>query len=259
MTAPPPGAPGGTAGPGRGRRPVGGAGTALFAFDRERCAGGTLAGADEAGRGCLAGPLVAAAVCFDYARLTRADCRALAALNDSKQLTRPVRELLLGEILRRARQVTVVCCSPQTIDREGLHRTNLAALTAALAQLAPAPDVALVDGFALPGAAPPHVAVVGGDRRSAAVAAASIVAKVTRDRLMCRVHAQYPQYGFDRHVGYATAQHRTAITTYGVCVLHRRSFASVAYDQLTIDLEPRLATEATARLHPDPTAAATPE
>ena len=212
-------------------------GPALFAFDRTRCPQGTVAGADEAGRGCLAGPLVAAAVCFDYGRLSRADLRALSALDDSKKLARPVREQLLDEILGRARQVAVICFAPQTIDREGLHRCNLAALTAALERLSPRPDLAFVDGFALPGARVAHEAVIGGDGRSAAIAAASIVAKVTRDRLMLRLHERFPQYAFDHHVGYATPEHRAAIAAHGVCSLHRLSFASVAYTQLEMDLE----------------------
>lgn len=259
MSVPAPRSAGGRADDSSARRRAAGPGRALFAFDRERCGDATLAGADEAGRGCLAGPLVAAAVSFDYARLTRADVRALAALNDSKQLTRSARELLLEEILRRAQQVSVVCCSPQTIDSEGLHRSNLAALTAALVQLTPAPDVMLVDGFSLPGPAPAHTAIVGGDRRSAAVAAASIVAKVTRDRVMLRLHEQYPQYGFDRHVGYATAQHRDAIAAHGVCVLHRLSFASVAYGQLAMDLGLNLTATMEARLPVDGTAGTAPD
>ncbi len=208
----------------------------LFAFDRRLCRRGAVAGADEAGRGSLAGPLVAAAVCLDYARLSRDDLEALAGLDDSKRLGRPERSLLYREILRRARQVTVVCCSPRTIDRDGLHRCNLRSLAVALGAITPAADVALVDGFALPEEAPPHQAVVGGDGRSAAIAAASIVAKVTRDRLMNRLHECYPEYGFDRHVGYATPHHHAAIAAHGVCELHRLSFASVAYRQLELDV-----------------------
>jgi ribonuclease HII len=195
-----------------------------------------VAGADEAGRGSLAGPLAAAAVCLDYAHLGRRDFTALAALDDSKRLSRAERARLYGEILLRARQVAVVLCSPRTIDRDGLHRCNLRALAAALQAITPAADVALVDGFPLAAGAPPHRALVGGDGRSAAVAAASIVAKVTRDRVMGRLHERFPAYGFDRHVGYATPQHHEAIATHGVCELHRLSFASVAYGQLALDL-----------------------
>ena len=211
-------------------------GNTRFDFDLGLCAGGTVAGADEAGRGSLAGPLVAAAVCLDYAQLSQADFTAMADLDDSKKLSRSARALLYNEILRRACQVTVICCSSHTIDRNGLHRCNLAALATALTAIAPAANVALVDGFKLPEGAPPHQAVIGGDGRSAAIAAASIVAKVTRDRLMIVLHESYPSYGFDRHVGYATRMHQEAIAEHGVCELHRLSFASLAYDQLELRL-----------------------
>ena len=202
-----------------------------FAFDL------AAGGADEAGRGCLAGPIAAAAVCLDYAVLGEADLAALSGLDDSKRLTRPRREALYHEIVRLARQVVVVLFSPATIDRDGLHRCNLRGLARAIERLDPAPDVALVDGFRLPECAREHRAVVGGDRLSAAVAAASIVAKVTRDRVMCGLHETYPMYGFDRHVGYATAVHQEAICEHGVCELHRLSFASTAYQQLGLGLE----------------------
>ena len=131
----------------------------------------------------------------------------------------------------------MVLFSPATIDRDGLHRCNLRGLARALERLDPAPDVALVDGFPLPDCARDHRAVVGGDHLSAAIAAASIVAKVTRDRVMRGLHASYPAYGFDHHVGYATAVHQTAICEHGVCELHRLSFASVAYQQLGLGLD----------------------
>jgi ribonuclease HII len=203
-----------------------------FAFDLDLAGRATVAGADEAGRGCLAGPLVAAAVCFDYAALDDADLAALDGLHDSKKVPKARRAALYVEILRRARQVVIVCCSAGTIDREGLHRCNLDALARAVEGIAPQPAFTLIDGFVLPGCSRAHRAVVGGDGRSAAIAAASVVAKVTRDRLMLRLHDVHPQYGFDRHVGYATAMHRDAIMAYGVCELHRLSFASVAYRQL---------------------------
>jgi ribonuclease HII len=203
-----------------------------FAFDLELAGRVAVAGADEAGRGCLAGPLVAAAVCLDYARLDDDDFVALEALDDSKKLTRARRETLYGEIVRRACRVAVVSRSPASIDSRGLHRCNLEGLGAALDALRPHPAVYLVDGFRLPGYARDHRAVVGGDGKSAAIAAASIVAKVTRDTIMLRLHEQYPEYGFDRHVGYATAAHREAIEAHGACELHRLSFSSVAYRQL---------------------------
>ncbi len=212
---------------------------ARFAFDLEAAGGGVLvAGADEAGRGCLAGPLVAAAVCLDYAALGAEGRAALAGIDDSKRLAPARRDALYDQILGRALQVVVVALSAVTVDRRGLHRCNLEALSRALEHLDPAPSVALVDGFSLPGCLRPHRAVVGGDRVSAAVAAASIVAKVTRDRTMRRLHEAHPVYGFDRHVGYATAAHRRAIETHGVCELHRLSFASSAYRALGPDGAP---------------------
>ena len=205
-----------------------------FAFDLELAGRVMVAGADEAGRGCLAGPLVAAAVCFDYASLGDDDYEALAALDDSKRLKPERREALYAEVVRRARLVSVVSCSPASIDGRGLHRCNLEGLGSALAALRPRPAVCLVDGFRLPGYEGEHLAVVGGDGKSAAIAAASVIAKVTRDRIMLRLHERFPHYGFDRHVGYATAAHREAIETHGTCELHRLSFASVAYRQLDL-------------------------
>jgi ribonuclease HII len=209
-----------------------------FAFDLAAAGkdGAAVAGADEAGRGCLAGPIAAAAVCLDYAALDEAGREALSGLDDSKRLTRERREALYEHIFRLSRQVVVVLFSPATIDRDGLHRSNLRALGRCLERMDPVPDVALVDGFRLPGCTCAHQAVVGGDRLSAAVAAASIVAKVTRDRVMRGLHETYPQYGFDSHVGYATAVHQAAICEHGVCELHRLSFASTAYQQLGLDL-----------------------
>jgi ribonuclease HII len=211
-----------------------------FAFDLAAAGadGPAVAGADEAGRGCLAGPLAVGAVCLDYAALGEADLEVLSGLDDSKRLTRARREALYDEIVRLARQVVVVLVSPATIDRDGLHRCNLRALARAIERLDPAPDVALVDGFRLPECGREHRGVVGGDRLSAAVAAASIVAKVTRDRVMYGLHESYPMYGFNSHVGYATSGHQAAICEHGVCELHRLSFASAAYQQLGLGLEP---------------------
>jgi ribonuclease HII len=199
---------------------------------------GTLAGADEAGRGCLAGPLVAAAVCFDYAALDDDDLASLDDLDDSKRLTRERRDELYPRVLRLARQAVIVACSPATIDRCGLHVCNLSSLARAVEAIRPAPTATLVDGFPLRDCAKTHEAIVGGDGRSAAIAAASIVAKVTRDRLMATLHERFPQYGFDHHVGYATAAHHDAILRHGVCELHRLSFASVAYRQLGVPESP---------------------
>jgi ribonuclease HII len=189
-----------------------------------------VAGADEAGRGCLAGPLVVAAVCLDLTGLSRSARLLLTDLDDSKRLSPETRERLAAAIVRVADQVIVVSACAPTIDRDGLHVTNLRLLREALAALDPAPEACLVDGFRLGAAAPAHRAVVGGDRRSACIAAASVVAKATRDRLMHGPAAtSHPGYGFDRHVGYATTAHRDAIRAHGPSPLHRRSFASPAY------------------------------
>lgn len=205
----------------------------LFAFDRALGAR-FVAGADEAGRGCLAGPLVAAGVLFDYERLSRSDARALAALNDSKQQTVAVRDALYPLILRLATRVAVISRCASGIDRRGLHKTNLAALHDALARVACDGCVCLSDGFAVADLGRDQRAVVGGDGRSAAIAAASVVAKVTRDRFMQRMDAEHPGWEFASHVGYATPEHRAAIERLGITPLHRLSFQSAAYQQLSL-------------------------
>jgi ribonuclease HII len=205
----------------------------LFAFDRALGAR-FVAGADEAGRGCLAGPLVAAAVLFDYQRLQRGDVRALAALNDSKQQTEARRDELYPLILRSASRVAVVSRCAPGIDRRGLHVTNLAALRDALVRVACPGCVCLTDGFPVRALGHEQRAVVGGDATSAAIAAASVIAKVTRDRYMRRADAVHPGWEFASHVGYATPEHRAAIERLGVSPLHRLSFQSAAYQQLTL-------------------------
>jgi ribonuclease HII len=194
-----------------------------------------VAGADEAGRGCLAGPLVAAAVLFDYEALSRSDRRALAGLHDSKQM-KPERRLeLFPAVLRAATRVSLVVRCVRGIDDRGLHVTNIEALSSALERLRPGEEATcLVDGFALRDCAVPHRAVVEGDGTSAAIAAASVVAKVSRDRYMHRIAPQHPGWGFDEHVGYSTPEHRAAIERIGISPLHRRSFESVAYSQLEL-------------------------
>jgi ribonuclease HII len=207
----------------------------LFDFDRgldHRF----VAGADEAGRGCLAGPLVAAAVLFDYETLSIGDRRILGGLHDSKQMTEEARLEMFPCVMRAAARVSIVIRSAPGIDRRGLHVTNCEALGDALARLAPGPGtICLVDGFRLPRCAVPHRRVVGGDRTSAAIAAASVLAKVTRDRYMREAAERHPGWGFDEHVGYSTPEHRAAIDRLGISPLHRRSFASVAYTQLGLD------------------------
>jgi ribonuclease HII len=192
-----------------------------------------LAGTDEAGRGCLAGPLVAAAVVLDY---SAAPFRGLEKLTDSKLMSREAREHAYGLVLARAARVSCVAFSPATIDRVGLHRCNLAALAAALDSLDGEYAVAVVDGFDLKRPGLRSRAIVGADYKSAAVAAASVVAKVTRDRLMRRLAADYPEYGFEEHVGYATDRHREALRNHGPSAIHRLSFQGVACPQLALDL-----------------------
>ena len=206
----------------------------LFAFDRG-LQSRFVAGADEAGRGCLAGPLVAAAVLIDYDRLSHSDRRALSGLHDSKQMTEAHRLEMYPCVLRAAERVSVVVRSAPGIDRRGLHVTNIEALSLALERLAPGSEtICLVDGFRLHDCPVPHRRVVKGDATSAAIAAASVVAKVTRDRYMRDIAARHPGWGFEEHVGYSTPEHRQAIEEIGISPLHRRSFQSVAYSQLEL-------------------------
>ena len=176
-----------------------------------------VAGVDEAGRGALAGPLVAAAVIlppeFD-----------IDGLRDSKELTAAGRDEWFGRIAAAAVSVAVCRAQPTRIDRRGLHVTNLWLLGRALRTLDVTPDFVLSDGFAIRGVRLPNLAVKKGDATCASVAAASVIAKVTRDRAMDRYHRRFPQYGFDRHRGYGTPQHRAAIAMVGPSPIHRMSF-----------------------------------
>jgi ribonuclease HII len=194
-----------------------------------------VAGADEAGRGCLAGPLVAAGVLLDLERLSRRDVRDLRALNDSKQHDHDAREALYPVVLRVAAKVSVISRSVHSIDTRGLHKMNIAALRAALLKVACPGAILLSDGFPL-GDLDGHErrAIVDGDATSAAIAAASIIAKVTRDRYMRRIDALHPGWDFAGHVGYSTPEHRAAIRRLGVSPLHRLSFQSTAYTQLEL-------------------------
>ena len=193
-----------------------------------------MAGADEAGRGCLAGPLVAAGVLFDLAAIGSADLRALAALDDSKRQTPAGRAELYPVILRVAAKVSVVSRCAPGIDERGLHVTNLRALHDALVNVAREGCICLSDGFPVADTGFEQRAVVGGDATSAAIAAASVIAKETRDRYMRRVDARHPGWEFAQHVGYATPEHRDAIERLGVTPLHRLSFQSAAYQQLSL-------------------------
>jgi ribonuclease HII len=176
-----------------------------------------IAGCDEVGRGCLAGPVVAGAVILDPAR-------HVPGLSDSKTVPAAERERLYDLITRRAAAWAVMAVTPEEIDTLNIHRASLQAMRRAVLSLTPLPDLVLVDAFRIPDL---HIAQRGvpkGDRRCAAIAAASIVAKVTRDREMRQHHTLDPRYGFDRHKGYATADHLAAVARHGYSELHRRSF-----------------------------------
>lgn len=176
-----------------------------------------VAGCDEVGRGCLAGPVVVAAVVLD-------PDRHIAGLCDSKMITAAERERLYGIITRKALAWSVASAPPTEIDTLNVHRASLEAMLRAVLMLAPLPDLVLVDAFRIPGLPMAQRAVLHGDRRCSAIAAASIVAKVTRDREMLEHHVADPRYGYDHHKGYATAEHLAAVARYGYSVLHRRSF-----------------------------------
>jgi ribonuclease HII len=193
-----------------------------------------VAGVDEAGRGSLAGPLLAAGVLIDLERIGGSERRALARLDDSKQKSPEEREELYPKVIRAAACVSIAVRSPRCIDRNGLHVSNIAALTDCMRSVAEDEATRLVDGFRLPACELEHTPVVDGDARSAAIAAASVIAKVTRDRYMHRVAPLYPQWCFEGNVGYSTPEHREAILEHGICPLHRRSFASIAYSQLEL-------------------------
>ena len=193
---------------------------------------------DEAGRGSLAGPLVAAGVLIDLERIGRRERRALAHLDDSKQKSLEEREALYPHVIRAAACVSVAVRSVRAIDTRGLHVSNLGALGDCMRGVAAEVDAArLVDGFPLPDCELEHQPVVDGDARSAAIAAASVIAKVTRDRYMHRVAELYPRWNFAGNVGYSTPEHREAILEHGISPLHRRSFASIAYTQLELGEE----------------------
>jgi ribonuclease HII len=209
-------------------------GRRLFAFDRG-LGRRFVAGADEAGRGSLAGPLVAAAVLFDLERLTLSDRRALSRLNDSKQCTVEAREELYPLVLRAAARSTIVTRCVRGIDSRGLHVTNLDALRAALRSVACDGCLCLVDGFNVPEFGFEQRAVVDGDCRSAAIAGASVLAKVTRDRYMHRIAERHRDWEFETNVGYSTPEHRAAIRQHGVSPIHRLSFQSIAYNQLALE------------------------
>ena len=177
-----------------------------------------VCGVDEVGRGCLAGPVVAGAVVLH-------PDRHIPWLSDSKKVPPGEREDLFNEITARALAWTVAEASPVEIDTINIHQASLQAMRRAVMQLAPLPDVVLVDAFRIPDLLMAQRGIPHGNQRCSAIAAASIVAKVTRDRHMRELHAQDPRYGFDRHKGYATADHLAAVKQFGYSSVHRRSFS----------------------------------
>jgi ribonuclease HII len=197
----------------------------LYALERAlRRRGFTaVAGADEAGRGACAGPLVIAAAVLPPGR--RGEVPELA---DSKLLTAAARDRVYDEVVRRAAAFAVLVVPAAEVDGRGLHRSNLDGMRRVLAALDPAPAYALTDGFRVDGLGLPGLAVPKGDRVVACIAAASVLAKVTRDRIMTELHEQYPQYEFARHKGYCTEAHGAALRRYGPCPEHRMSYANVA-------------------------------
>jgi ribonuclease HII len=176
-----------------------------------------IAGTDEVGRGCLAGPVVAGAVVLH-------PDRHIPGVSDSKAVPAAEREALYERILSDAVAWAVAAAEPDEIDRINIHQPSLRAMQRAILALNPLPDIVLVDAFRVPDLPMAQRGVLHGDRRCSAIAAASIVAKVTRDRMMADLHGRDPRYGFDRHKGYATADHLDAVARFGYSAVHRRSF-----------------------------------
>jgi ribonuclease HII len=197
----------------------------LYALERalQRRGFDPVAGADEAGRGACAGPLVVAAVILPAGRRGEID-----GLTDSKLLSPAVRERIYAEVVARATAYSVVVIPPADIDGRGLHVCNVAGMRRALASLPVPPEYVLTDGFPVTGLGVPGLAVWKGDQVAACIAAASVVAKVTRDRIMTELHEDWPQYGFAEHKGYVTPEHSIALREHGPCRIHRFSYVNVA-------------------------------
>ena len=181
-----------------------------------------IAGVDEAGRGPCAGPLVVAAVI-----LKDSDSPALSRVRDSKALTEKVREELYEVIIDEALAHSIIEISPEEIDRLGLHKSNLEGMRRAINSLAIVPEYVLTDGYAIEGLAIPNLAIWKGDQVALSISAASILAKVYRDRIMREMDVKYPGYGFARHKGYITAAHTEALQALGITEIHRKSFANI--------------------------------
>jgi ribonuclease HII len=196
----------------------------LYGYERALARRGLwpVAGADEAGRGACAGPLVVAAVVLPDGKRGQ-----VPGLADSKLLTPLARERVYTQVVRRALAWSVVVIPPQEVDRRGLHVCNVIGMRRALARLEVKPAYVLTDGFPVPGLDVPGLAMWKGDRVSGCIAAASVIAKVTRDRIMTALHEHFPSYGFDEHKGYATPEHQDALRTHGPCPEHRFSYINV--------------------------------
>jgi ribonuclease HII len=197
----------------------------LYGYERalQRVGLQPVAGADEAGRGACAGPLVAAAVI-----LPDSPARQIKGLNDSKLLTALQRERLYTQIVRKAVAWSVVSVEPGECDRLGMHVANVMALRRALLRLDVSPTYVLTDGFSVDGLGVPGLAVWKGDQVAACVAAASILAKVTRDRMMCELDRQFPEYAFAEHKGYCTPLHQERLDAHGPSGTHRMRFVNVS-------------------------------
>lgn len=182
-----------------------------------------IAGVDEAGRGPCAGPLVISAVI-----LRDPFAPELAEIRDSKEISEAKREKLFDVICSIAQSVSVIIVPPEEIDQRGVHAANLDGMRRAVNGLDLRPNYVLTDGYAIEGLAIPNIAVWKGDQVVTAISAASIIAKVTRDRMMIELDSQYPQYGFAKHKGYITAAHTAALQEHGPCPQHRRSFSNIA-------------------------------
>lgn len=194
-----------------------------------------VAGVDEAGRGPLAGPVVSSAVVFDPSFLEAEAETSLAGLTDSKKLSAKRREFFYALLAACPQaQIGIGSASVEEIDSMNILRATHLAMRRALEALPALPDLALVDGLPVKDLPLPHLAIIGGDAASLSIAAASIIAKVTRDRLMVKMAETYPGYGFDRHKGYGTRAHVESLNKLGPCPIHRKSFAPVA--QRTLDL-----------------------
>ena len=195
----------------------------LAAFDQIKSDSGRLliAGVDEAGRGCLAGPVVAAAVILDNSSVS-------AMINDSKQLTANRRNLAYDEVIKSALSWSAFAVSPAEIDSINILQATMLAMSDSIGRLPMVPDLVLIDGNKAPETDVDCETVIKGDAKSACIAAASIIAKVTRDRIMLEMHKRYPEYGFDENKGYGAQSHMDALKKYGATPIHRKTYRPVA-------------------------------